>query len=208
MIREGLDKNLIQLEEVQNMDESLRSSVTGDDDLLCIKDNTSFKRIHFTPNFEEFINIVDSSAFDVHDPKRLSIDVKNELAACLEKLRADANAVLALSTGVKGNTSKESPEAKRRLSVEEKVSSLTRQLIADAQVKAELEARLDDVNNYVQGLESERVSLENQVEQLVAKQKVLEGDLMNANKKIADLIESGHLEIISEGYGQSHPSLG
>ncbi|KAK9719890.1 Pericentrin-AKAP-450 domain of centrosomal targeting protein [Popillia japonica] len=171
------------------------------------------KRVHFAPNFSDLLNIVDSTAnasggFDSRD---ISVDLKNELGSCLERLKSDANAILALTANVRNNAVVVDNNGRLAFhhgtdvaELEEKLSSLTRQLIVDSQVKNDLVAELEEARNFVRNLESERVSLGNHVEELLSKQQVLEKDLLEANKKITDLIEFSHKEVISEGYGQDH----
>lgn len=240
LFKQGLDKNLTQLEaELNDSSSSSTSEVPN------------VKRVHFTPNFTEFMTILDSSYIDLPDSKDFSLDLKNELGACLERLKNDANNILALTANLQnrkndiieltenksnlnenvnedeGNEKKsgavhisfedkenelnksfsfENKEIRtlnRSLSLEEKISSLTRQLLEENQAKNNLMFQLNEMKEYVTNLESERVSLENQMEEMLTKQKITEGELHKAREKITELIECGHKEIVSEGYGES-----
>lgn len=91
----------------------------------------------------------------------------------------------------------------RCTSFEERIASLTRQLITEGQVKRDLAEQLEDAKVYAQNLDTERANLESQVEALISKQNVMEAELRKARGTIAELIESGYKEIVSEGYGES-----
>lgn len=155
LVKNGFDRSLTQIENELMLEDS--------------------KRVHFTPNLD-FSSILENSALSSLD----SMDVKNELQSCLEKLRSDANAILALTTNLQR---KEEPQ------VDEKVSSLC--------------AQLEETKKYVQGLESERDQLENHSEMLLEKQKVMEEDLCKAKSKIAELVDNGRKEVVSQGYGEN-----
>ncbi|RZC43306.1 myosin-9-like, partial [Asbolus verrucosus] len=88
------------------------------------------------------------------------------------------------------------------------LTSLTRKLITETQIKNELVEQLSEAKSIVQSLESDRSTLENQLEAVLERQKVVENDLLKAKEKIAELIENGHREIVSEGYGEDgHKSV-
>lgn len=161
------------------------------------------KRVHFTPNFNDFLNIVDNTSLTSFDSADLSVDFKTELDSCLDRLKADANAVLALTSNLNIRPQKDENNGADLKPLEEKVTSLTRQLKSEIQVKNNLNEELIDLRDYTKNLEAERLSMEQEVEQLLAKQKVLENDLCKAKEKISDLIECGHKEIVSEGYGEN-----
>lgn len=155
------------------------------------------KRVHLTPDFSEVLTILDANSLDQKD---LSLDWKNELELCLEKLKADANAILMATMNMQGRPSIENVKDSN---VDERMSSLKRQLINETHLKNDLNAQLSEAQNYVNSLESERERLEKQNDLLLEKQRVMESDLSKAREKIAELIESGHKEIVSEGYGEN-----
>lgn len=194
ILKHGFEKNLSHLEDV-----NLSTSFNPD------SVNTSLKRVHFTPNFTDFMNIVDNSTMSSLDSKDISIDLKNELSVCLERLKSDANEILALTTNLNIKSDQAELEVKenKSLSLDEKVSSLTRQLISETQAKNEIVSELNEIKNYVKNLEIDRVNLENELGQLLEKEKVLENNLEKAREKISELIECGHKEIVSEGYGEN-----
>lgn len=163
---------------------------------LGITENTNEqKRVHFTPNFNEFLEVLDNSNLTSLESKELSLDMKNELETCLEKLKSEANAILALSTNSRPNAEKLSMDVELPIGDDEGLNS-----------------EMEDMRRYVGGLESEKARLEGQLEMLLEKQKVMERDLRQARDKIAELIENGHKETVSEGYGeksdQRDPILG
>lgn len=205
ILKYGFDKDLTQIE--NELNDSVDSSASKNE--LDDSPTRITKRVHFTPNFGDFMNMVDAASVTSLDSKDLSFDLKNELGSCLERLKSDANAVLALTTtGVPHNrdiSTGYSANVEKNVAVlEEKISSLTRQMIADSQIKSDLAVEVEKMKDYVRNLESEREGLENQLEELIDKQKVMERDLLEANKRIGDLIECGHKEVVSEGYGQDN----
>lgn len=176
------------------------------------------KRVHFTPNFNDFLNIVDNTSFGSLDSNDLSIEFKNELGSCLERLKSEANAVLALTTNVHNvenvdnkvtkcddnscNSSK-ILEDEQLANLEKTIVSLTRQLKTETSMKNNLNMQLNTVSDHVKSLEEERISFENEIEQLLQKQRILENGLRKAKEKIADLLECQQKEIVSEGFGES-----
>lgn len=158
---------------------------------------TDLKRVHLTPDIAEMLNILDTNSLQQKD---LSLDWKNELELCLEKLKVDANAILAATMGMQG---KQSIESVKDSNLDDRLSSLKRQLVNETHLKNNLSAQLSEVQDYVTSLESEKERLEKQNELFLEKQKILENNLSKAHEKIAELIENGHKEIISEGYGEN-----
>ncbi|KAG5898706.1 hypothetical protein JTB14_030655 [Gonioctena quinquepunctata] len=114
--------------------------------------------------------------------------------------RHDANAILALTT----NIPKQGlvVDAPKNYSLEEKLTSLTRQLITESQAKEKLKEELEDASRYAESLEREKDQLGAQLDQVIARDNILEADLAQAKTRIAQLIENGHKEIVSEGYGE------
>ncbi|XP_022916668.2 early endosome antigen 1 isoform X1 [Onthophagus taurus] len=151
ILKQGFENN--QLDQNETLD---NSSIT----------ESFIKRVHFTPN----LNFIDSSID--------SVDFKNELGTCLDRLKSDANTILALSSNINQKPHKNDDF-----------------LLESNQLK--------EAKEYIKTLESERNHLENQIEHFMVKQKTLEKDLENSNRKITELIECGRNEIVSEGYGES-----
>lgn len=178
------------------IDEMLRFSNCDLNDSL----NDKSKRVHFTPNFSDFLNVVDNISLTSMDSD-LSIDLKNELGVCLDRLKADANAVLALTTNLNQETGNKEVDKE-----DDQINSLNSQLKNEIQLRNELNEQLNETKDYVKNLENERTCLENEVEQLLAKQKVLENDLSKYKERISDLIECGQKEIVSEGFGENRSS--
>lgn len=181
LLKQGFDNNS-ELNESSNSTSSTTLS------------NSIKKRVHFKPNFDEFLSTINSGPSSLDS--NISIDLKNELGACLTRLKSEANEILTLSTNF--NKTIDEPEK----SLQERVATLTKQLITENKIKTELVQELDEAKRFIHNLDEERGNLDTQIEQLVEKQKVLETDLLRARGKIAELIESGHKEIISEGYGE------
>ncbi|KAF5283599.1 hypothetical protein FQR65_LT13805 [Abscondita terminalis] len=183
LLKQSLGKNLTELEIELNLDDE--SNETNRTSLTSV----GKKRVHFKPNFEEIISTIDDTGAN------LSLELRNELESCLERLKSEANEILNLSL----NYNK--PEVKTESESEVRIASLTRQLVSEGKRKRDLELDLEEARSFVQNLETERCNLENQVEQLINKQKVLEDDLNKARAKITELSESGHKELMSKGYG-------
>ncbi|KAK4873718.1 hypothetical protein RN001_013078 [Aquatica leii] len=183
LLKQSLGKNLTELELELNLDDESNSSNCNS--------LTGKKRVHFKPNFEEIISTIDDT------DANLSLELRNELESCLERLKSEANAILNLSI------SYNKPEIKKETDSEVRIASLTRQLVSEGKLKRDLAIELEEARMFVQSLETERSNLEHQVEQLINKQKVLEDDLNKARGKITEFVESGHKELMSKGYGDS-----
>lgn len=194
LLRQGFDKNLSQIEDELDPNDS---SGTNSGSLANVT------RVHLTPNFGDLINLIESGSRDEFESRDVSLDLKNELGVCLDKLKQEANAILALTTNIGKQGSATPPKTG---SLEEKLSSLTRQLIGEAQAKEKLREELREATGVIETLEKHREELEGQLEQVIAKDNVLEEELMRARSKIAELIENGHKEIVSEGYGEEGSS--
>lgn len=65
-----------------------------------------------------------------------------------------------------------------------------------------LKQELIDSNEIIASLEKQKDSLEIRVDELLEKINILDADLDQAKYKIAELIENGHAEVVSEGYGE------
>ncbi|CAH0564692.1 unnamed protein product [Brassicogethes aeneus] len=190
LLKQGFEKNLTQLEDL-NDSSATTSSKT---------DTSSYvKRVHLAPNFSDLIGLIEKQVNSEADEFSLdaSTDFKNELGHCLFKLKQDANAILALTNNIPRADLMDSP----RKSLDEKVTSLTRQLISETQTKEKLKQELEDATSVIASMEKEKYQLENELETIILKDNLLESDLLKAKDKIAELIENGHKEIVSVGYG-------
>lgn len=200
LLKQGLEKNLTLLEDDFNITNASLTSPEKNDE----KERDSIanvRRVHLTPNFSELINLIDTTCQE-EDSKDISLDLRNELGACLEKLKQEANSILTLTTNIAKPAVANGDNAPKNSSLEEKVNSLTRQIISETQAKEKLKEEFDEMLKYVESLEKEKNHLENELDDIIAKDKIIEADLMQARNKIAELIENGHKEIISEGYGE------
>uniref|UniRef100_A0A6P7GD32 Pericentrin-like n=1 Tax=Diabrotica virgifera virgifera TaxID=50390 RepID=A0A6P7GD32_DIAVI len=195
LLKQGFDKNMSQIDDELNLTRSspTSSSKTSDSTL-------NITRVHLTPNFTDLINIIESSSPEEADSKDVSIDVKNELSVCLEKLKQEANAILCLTTKQPVGAILDS---KNNNNLEEQITSLTRKLIDETQLKEDLKSELEENQKYIETLEKERERLETELENVIAKENILEEDLTAAKNKIGQLLESGRKEIVSEGYGEA-----
>ncbi|XP_050514022.1 golgin subfamily A member 4 isoform X2 [Diabrotica virgifera virgifera] len=195
LLKQGFDKNMSQIDDELNLTRSSpsTSSKTSDSTL-------NITRVHLTPNFTDLINIIESSSPEEADSKDVSIDVKNELSVCLEKLKQEANAILCLTTKQPVGAILDS---KNNNNLEGQITSLTRKLIDETQLKEDLKSELEENQKYIETLEKERERLETELENVIAKENILEEDLTAAKNKIGQLLESGRKEIVSEGYGEA-----
>lgn len=193
LLKYGFDKDLSKIDSDVN-----DSSQSGSDNLNIVL--TSVKRVHFTPDVSGLINIINDTSADLDLSKDISFEFRTELDLCLSRLKSEANAILALSSNVKPKCDIEESATKTS---ENKITSLTRQLITETQLKNDLNIQLEESRGYTQSLEAEKQSLETQLEEIVTKQVVLTSELNNAKEKINNLIESGRKEIVSEGYGEN-----
>ncbi|KAK5641438.1 hypothetical protein RI129_009985 [Pyrocoelia pectoralis] len=179
LLKQNIGKNLTELEFELNLNESSFGRFS----------NISKKRVHFAPKVDEIISAI-------HDTDtNISLDVRNELDACLERLKSDANAILNLSLTFNQQ------EPKAQSDGEVRIASLTRQLATESKMKKDLIVELDEARKFAQNLDIDRTNLENQIEDLINKQKILEKDLNLSREKIAELIENGPKELVSKGYG-------
>ncbi|KAJ8933982.1 hypothetical protein NQ314_013662 [Rhamnusium bicolor] len=194
LLKQGFDKNVSQMEEELNLNDSsaTNSSKTGDS-------LANVTRVHLTPNFNDLINLIETNSQEDCESRDISLDLKNELGVCLEKLKQEANAILALTTNIPKHDSSATNGSPRNTSLEEKLSSLTRQLISEAQVKDKLKEELNTALDYIKTLEKEKEELESNLDQVITKENMLEQDLLHARDKIAELIENGRKETVSEG---------
>lgn len=90
-------------------------------------------RVHFAPNICELLNMIDHQSQQDDESLDVSVELKNELGMCLEKLKQEANAILALSSQPK------KCNAETFLSEEDleaKLQSVTKQLLVETQRNA------------------------------------------------------------------------
>ncbi|XP_025835936.1 myosin-4 isoform X2 [Agrilus planipennis] len=182
------------LEEILKRNLQSSKSVDFDDKLsVHFSSSSCSKRVHITPNVTEILATIDDSIplVDVNI-NELSVDLENELSECLGKLRDEANDILALTASIHSNRNKS-------ITINERISSLTRQPLDENTLKEDLTEKLNETEKYVRSLENERINLDNHIEQLLEKQRVLENDLMYAKEKIAQMMDK---EVVSEGYGE------
>ncbi|CAH1963297.1 unnamed protein product [Acanthoscelides obtectus] len=197
LLKQGFEKNLTQIEDELNTstNSSSRTDTSG-----------NVTRVHLTPNFNELLTLIESSSQG--DSKDISMDLKNELECCLEKLKQEANAILTLTSNITKQQANHIVKDAGKTSVpEEQVSSLTRQLISETQAKEKLKEQLEETRRYVELLEKEKETLELELDRVIASKNMLEGDLVQTRNKLAELIENGRKEIISEGYGEEGAAL-
>lgn len=199
LLKQSFDKNLVGNEDSDLNNSSLSSGGKAGD--------KSVTRIHITPNFNEIISLIDNNCKEECESKDISIDLQNELGICLAKLKHEANAILMMTANIpKKNSADNNDDAKSRPSIEDKINSLTRQIISETQAKEKLREELDELTNYVSSLEKEKNDVETRLEEVIEKDNILESELAEAKTKISELIENGHKEIISEGYGDGSES--
>ncbi|XP_048520137.1 A-kinase anchor protein 9 isoform X2 [Dendroctonus ponderosae] len=170
---------LEQLEEELNLDVSSGGTTNSSRILDSLSNKT---RVHLAPNFSDLINMIDYQQDD--DSVDIAVDLKNELGMCLEKLKHEANAVLALSSRPKEASNIHSPQGDEQFLIER------------------FKQDLINSNQIVASLEKEKEFLEVRVDELVEKVQILDNDLEQAKYQIAELIENRHVEVISEGFGE------
>lgn len=198
LLKQNFDKHLESTEEADLNNSSLSSSGK-----TC---GTNIRRIHLTPNFNEIISLIENNCKDEYESKDISIDLQNELGICLTKLKHEANAILAMTANIPKKSISGNNDDTKYPSAEDKINNLTRQIISETQAREKLKEELDDLSNYVASLEKEKNDVEARLEQVIAKDNILEAELAEARNKISELIENGHKEIVSEGYAEGSGS--
>lgn len=187
LVKLGVDKDLSQVD--SELNDSFQSEAS-----------LKIKRVHFAPDVSGIISLIDDNR-DSPD-SNISVEFQSELAACLTRLKSEANAILTATSTLKSKPT-DSPDESFR-TVDDKLTSLTRKLITEKQVKNDLSLQLDNAKEYIQSLETDKMSLETQLDDLTTKQVHLVAELDKAKEKIVDLVESGRKEIVSEGYGENN----
>lgn len=157
------------------------------------------RRVHFAPDASSIISLIEEDKLlDYIDRNRdLSVEFHTELSNCLERLKAEALAVLALS-GSLPKTVEITHDAVMLL--KEKVNILTNRLDAEVMEKDELLKQLENVAMK----ERECVLLQERLAKLEMIQENLESDLRAARTQIMALErELGKREDVTEGFGES-----
>jgi hypothetical protein len=157
------------------------------------------RRVHFAPDVSSIIGLIDEENFldNIERNRDLSVDFHTELGNCLERLKAEALAILGLS-GTLPKTVQVAHEAVMLL--KEKVNILTNRLDVEVTEKDELLKQLENV----QVKERECVLLQEQLAKLEMIQEALESDLRAARTQVTDLErELGKREDVTEGFGES-----
>lgn len=86
-------------------------------------------RVHFAPNIRELLDMIEHQSQHEDESLDVSVELKNELGMCLEKLKQEANAILALSCQPKKCDAGTSlPE-----DLEARLQSVTKQLLVETQ---------------------------------------------------------------------------
>jgi hypothetical protein len=156
-------------------------------------------RVHFAPDASSIISLIDEdNLLDyIERNKDLSMDFRSELDNCLERLKAEAMAVLGLS-GTLPKTVQVTRDAVMLL--EEKVNILSNQLAMEVKEKDELLMQLENS----QKKERECSVLQDQLTSLETIQQGLESDLKAARTRVTELeSELGKKEDVTEGFGES-----
>ncbi|KAL3273133.1 hypothetical protein HHI36_014587, partial [Cryptolaemus montrouzieri] len=195
LVRQAAEKNLTDIERELN-DSS--SSIKTESSSSTV--TPAVKRVHLAPNFTDLMRILENSSEKNSESVELSVDLKNELEACLEKLKAEANAILALSLNVSKKSEGEQEKSEKS---DEALGNLNRKLIEEAQIRIRMSEEIEEQKNIIDSLEKERSVLEGQIVELIERLNVTQADFEKSQIKIAELLENGQMEIVSEGYGGS-----
>ncbi|XP_044760677.1 pericentrin-like isoform X2 [Coccinella septempunctata] len=191
LVRQAAEKNFTDIERELNESSSSTRTESG-------SSTPTVKRVHLAPNFKDLMSIVENSSERDTESTEFSLDLRNELESCLDKLRAEANALLALSVNV---SKKSDPEDQTMREADSTVGSLNRKLIEEVQLRMRIAEEAEAQRNVMETMERERSVLEGQVVELVERLNVTQAELEKARVKISELLESGQREIVSEGYG-------
>lgn len=178
LINEVLKRQAIQCifnnEENLNKDDNAVLSETQYKDAS----NQSVKRVHFAPQFDKIISIVNSDNKTLQSLVDEDVDeiLKKELKACLRRLKSDSNQIL--------NNSLSNSEDKNLLS--------SKEIFLTNKINEELSLKLNHAETLIMNYQEEAEQLKLHIMELQRK-------LIGAeNKK----------EVITEGYGESDLSRG
>ncbi|XP_033609685.1 A-kinase anchor protein 9 isoform X6 [Cryptotermes secundus] len=185
-------------------DEVSVTSHSFDHSLIPLTERSSISahgthRVHFAPDASSIISLIDEdNLLDYIERNRdVSLDFRSELDSCLERLKAEAVAILGLS-GTLPRTVQITHDAVMLL--KEKVNILTNQLDVEVKRKDELLKQLENV----EVKEKECVLLQEQLAKLKIIKEVLESDLRAARSQVTELErELGKREDVTEGFGES-----
>lgn len=185
-------------------DEMSVTSHSFDQSLVPLTERSSIsangtRRVHFAPDASSIISLIDEdNLLDYIERNRdVSLDFRSELDSCLERLKAEAVAILGLS-GTLPRTVQITHDAVMLL--KEKVNILTNQLDVEVKRKDELLKQLENV----EVKERECVLLQEQLAKLKIIKEVLESDLRAARSQVTELErELGKREDVTEGFGES-----
>lgn len=185
-------------------DEVSVASHSFDQSLVPLTDRSSIsahgtRRVHFAPDASSIISLIDEdNLLDYIERNRdVSSDFRSELDSCLERLKAEAVAILGLSSTLP-KTAQITHDAVMLL--KEKVNILTNQLDVEVKGKDELLKQLENV----EVKERECVLLQEQLAKLEMIREGLESDLQAARSQVTELErELGKREDVTEGFGES-----
>ena len=140
------------------------------------------RKVHFAPDASGIMSLIEEDRLMkyMESNRDVSLDLRLELEGCLERLKAEATAVLGLS-GVLPKTVQITREAVELL--EKKISTLTARLDAEVKSKDEL---IQQTEEYLKETEDARIQID------------------GLRSRVAELErELGKREDVSEGYGES-----
>lgn len=185
-------------------DEVSVASHSFDQSLVPLTERSSISahgthRVHFAPDASSILSLIDEDNLleYIERNRDLSSDFRSELDSCLERLKAEAVAILSLS-GTLPKTVQITHDAVMLL--KEKVNILTNQLDVEVKGKDELLKQLENV----EVKERECVLLQKQLAKLEMIKEGLESDLLAARSQVTELErELGKREDVTEGFGES-----
>lgn len=157
------------------------------DELLASNlEDESVKRVHLTPNVDDLMQLIETnSSFDDSESNNISIELKNELGSCLEKLKTDANAILSLTNVL----------------IQKPSNELHDKLSNERELKEKLMQEMRTAIGLIETLENDKEEYEKRFEEVLQRSNMLESELHQAQQRISELIENGQKEVVSEGYG-------
>lgn len=193
-----LPQDLVICEEVSVASHSL------DQSLVPLTERSSIslhgtRRVHFAPDASSIISLIDEdNLLDYIERNRdLSVDFRSELDSCLERLKAEAVAILGLSGTVPKSLQITNDAV---MLLKEKVNILTNRLDVEVKGRDELLKQLEDVEEK----KRECVLLQEQLAELETIKEGLESDLRAARTQVTELERDlRKREDVTEGFGES-----